>query len=447
MDITQKRNKLRKKYGFNPRKGENSHIMVRGVIEGMCRDLNLSADRSIPAKHLLLQWDQWQPQVTIGSHPSAANVSNLFEHIINKNKGELMNNLATINNELIFGDHKYPVIKDHTYNLPTIPSGIQATIDGVIEVQWEDLDIEGRSAQTRVEDIDEEHVNKLKNDIKARGRLFDPPVVEWDALSEKFVVVSGHHRLFAMQKLEWDSFPVAAATFPTPWDREEFCQEENNRPPQKNHDQKDAVLYIRKANKHKRFDRFNGNKEEIKKECYRLLKKRYASMSRGKHTKVIDESFSWNIDRTKRPTALERKQVINKHMKDVALKEIDYQKKTCVWSTDYSNLQKVYGTMRGKICWEKQRRLDDGEPAIGGPILTHAVVYFNSGTSKAELQQMRKDVRSYYTSMNKFENSDIALMYELTFMPQVVEPARDKETEEIRFRWCYDLEQFKLVEE
>ena len=105
-------------------------------------------------------------------------------------------------------------------------------------VRYSDINTFGNH-QTRVDDLDPQHVSNLKDQIQTNG-LSKIPYVEWNEEEESFVPLSGHHRIQAFHNINVDSYgkdddtsliPVCVVEFYDDIEREVFLQRENTKGP------------------------------------------------------------------------------------------------------------------------------------------------------------------------------------------------------------------------
>ena len=152
--------------------------------------------------------------------------------------------------------------------------------------------------QTRASDYDKGHLTTLTSQIEADG-LSHLPLVEWDPSTEKFIVLSGHHRVKALCNIaaandqEDALIPVAVLRFPDVFKKRFWLQVENKHEAAKAHTKNDAIKFIcdlRADNYQDWNTRTDENK--IKTEVYAALKRAGYTYG-GKHRKDIFCS-AWN---------------------------------------------------------------------------------------------------------------------------------------------------------
>ena len=103
--------------------------------------------------------------------------------------------------------------------------------------------------QTRASDYDKGHLTTLTAQIESDG-LSHLPLVEWDPSTEKFVVLSGHHRIKALCNIAASNdqedilIPVAVLKFPDVFKKRFWLQIENKHEAAKAHTKTDAIKFI-----------------------------------------------------------------------------------------------------------------------------------------------------------------------------------------------------------
>ena len=143
-----------------------------------------------------------------------------------------------------------------------------------IVVDYQDINTKNRPHQTRVRDIVDRNLSDLTSQIKAGG-LLNIPTVLWDG--KEFVLLGGHHRLNALWNIHHATekdpdvpcmVPVCVVDFPTKEDEHEFCQQDNNHPPRRNHTFEDAKKMLEDKEKLGAFRKLNKKKREEKASKY-----------------------------------------------------------------------------------------------------------------------------------------------------------------------------------
>ena len=135
------------------------------------------------------------------------------------------------------------------------------------------IEISKGSHQTRANDYDVGHVKRLAQQIGADG-LTNVPIVEWCSDIEKFCVLSGHHRIYAMKELGYENIPVCVVKFSNHMKKAFWLQWENKHEAAKEHSTKDAEKFIcdLRQSGFKSWDSRKPSEEEaIKSEVYAAL--------------------------------------------------------------------------------------------------------------------------------------------------------------------------------
>jgi len=215
----------------------------------------------------------------------------------------------SVNTMKKFGKKEYKRVDgENDYNPVWTPRAHQhnarIVVNGIL-VPFSDIDMNNRTHQVRVMDVSKGHVIDLANDI-ASNNLEILPTVEWDPVSQKFVVLAGHHRLLAIQKLKTEAnykkekcwqgdFPVAVLEFKRDTDRIKYLAADNNHKPARLHTYKDAVHVLSRLDAAGEFSNC-ANEASRKKMAYDLLREFFPRLSTTKKNEVYMSSF--NVVRT-----------------------------------------------------------------------------------------------------------------------------------------------------
>jgi hypothetical protein len=268
-------------------------------------------------------------------------------------------------------------------------------------------------------------------DIETRG-LENPPFVEYDTISEKFIPLS-YHRCTGMVEAGWETMPVRVMQFDNLIEKRKFLDYQNNHPPALSSDLDDAVLSIQNYNG---LGYFAGmNKDQIKKEVYSLLDQFHSSLHTSKKSAVVQRVFKFDKSRFKNWTATNRKE---------KLETIRSQDTNDVYySTDNSNVRKLLGLTISNLSSKKAKAISDNTAWKRKNI--HAVVSIALKAADGDISQKRKTVLHQVAEMNRYGiHPKLAFVKSITFVPQVLEPISKKETEDIVYYYDEDEKEFLL---
>ena len=215
----------------------------------------------------------------------------------------------SVNTMKKFGKKEYKRVDgENDYNPVWTPRAHQhnarIVVNGIL-VPFSDIDMNNRTHQSRVMDVSKGHVINLANDI-ASNNLQILPTVEWDSASQKFVVLAGHHRLLAIQKLKTEAhykkekcwqgdIPVAVLEFKRDTDRIKYLAADNNHKPARLHTYKDGVHFLSRLDGAGEFANC-ANETSRKKMAYELLSEFFPRLNGVKKNEVYMSSF--NVVRT-----------------------------------------------------------------------------------------------------------------------------------------------------
>ncbi len=310
---------------------------------------------------------------------------------------------------------------------------------GAYEFDWDQLDIEERTYQTRLKDLDLSLVEALASDIESVG-LKTLPYVEYNAKTDKYVVLSGHHRMKAQRKnnvqdlkTNKNKYPAIVLEFDDDINRFEFLQRENNHRPSKAHGKDDAIFYIEKM---KSFGMFNytNDRQVIKDHVYSMLSKHYPRIKTAAKTAVLEAAFKWKQQQTKIYTVEEASEAFEKIH--------GHQVKNVESKGDVTHINVVFNAARKAIYIanaERVKLMHRGSVSNKMGILI--TTRFPSGTTN--IKSARKSAIEELTLMNNkvWGPSGVSLVTELAFLPQILQPTR--EIDPVKYVWSEKLKKFQ----
>ena len=158
-------------------------------------------------------------------------------------------------------------------------------------VPFSKIDISRGAHQTRANDYDIGHIKILTQQIRVDG-LSRIPIVEWCEDIEKFCVLSGHHRIYALKELNEEAIPVCVANFSNFLKKEFWKQLENQHKAVKPHATQDAVKFIvsLKDNGYKNWNT-SKNKDVVKREVYSTLREAGYKLGGAIENRVFMDAF------------------------------------------------------------------------------------------------------------------------------------------------------------
>jgi len=321
-----------------------------------------------------------------------------------------------------------------------------ARVEGHIEVEWQDLNTEERSRQTRSGDLDKGHVATLAGQIE-NGGLNRLPTVEWSGMQNKFVPLGGHHRLYAMkEKLGWDHLPVLVVDFGTGNEEEKYdwLYQDNNHAAVKNHSKQDAIDAVIRHHDH--FGRFKGyendedGEKKMKDEVYAFLKKNFSQFhGRSKET-IWKEAFGGKVfNRKKRFTKSEFDTEVKKfYGRDVKAGEISGD-----WGLVRSEQTAAIKSMQ-QTKLKRAEQLDCGNATntLDLDVMTFFPERDIESARKNFLGQMRLENKYLSAPHPELGGKPLSVVRKVVFLPQILEPAEAKETVWVRYEWDPAKEDF-----
>ena len=197
-----------------------------------------------------------------------------------------INDLKETGNNIKFGETDYDVYNLDEFetvklkNTKTKNNG--KIVADCIVVDSRDIKTKNRPHQTRVRDIVDRNLSDLTSQIKEDG-LLNILTVMWDG--KEFVLLGGHHRLSALWNIHYTTqedpdvpcmVPVCVLDFPTKEDEHEFCQQDNNHPPRRNHTHEDAKKMLEDKEKLDAFKNMDKKQKEL--QSVKYLMNSYAAL-------------------------------------------------------------------------------------------------------------------------------------------------------------------------
>lgn len=307
------------------------------------------------------------------------------------------------------------------------------TLEAVCEVPWSSIDISSRTHQTRANGTDSGHVAQLAASIKSRGLNF-LPYAEWDKKKQKLVILSGHHRMFALQRnflLNEDNsedsglnmgnelYPIIVVRFPDVYKREEFLQNENNHLETKGHSKADAVKFL---NRFKEYGYFQDSSdlEEICKKAYPLLEKHYPKIQTSARREVVSTVFDNMESKIKKWQSVETRNQIKPIFKASAKTSGAVIGDVCYVSSEENAVGKaVFNAMR-----DRAYAIDNGHTT--NPIRIKVITHFKN-TSMDSLRDKRKEFLAQMNSVNKCLDKKYCQIEEIALLPQILLPVENRE--------------------
>jgi len=329
-------------------------------------------------------------------------------------------------------------IQDFTNNINEYPK-FGAQYIGAFEFEWDQLDMDERKYQTRVQDLDQRLIAELASDIDSIG-LKTLPIVEYNSDKDVYTVLSGHHRMQAqhrnnVQKLETNrnKYKAIVLEFQDDIKRFQFLQHENNHRPSKAHGKADAIFYIETMKSLGLFD-YTKNQEVIKEHVYKLLDSAYPRVKGPAKQAVLEAAFKWRQKKVKVYTVEEATQAFGKiHGHEV---------KNVESKGDVTHINVVFNAARKAIYVanaDRVKLLQRG--SVTNRMDISMVTRFPSGTTN--IKAARKSAIEELTLMNNkiWGPSDVSLVTDVTFLPQILHPS--KEVDPIKYVWSENLNKFQ----
>ena len=308
------------------------------------------------------------------------------------------------------------------------------------------IDWNSKKNQTRFQMADPGHLSSLASDIESRG-LQSLPTVELDPSTGKYLILSGHHRMLAMRRLQSDkkttdwNFPCTVVSFDDPVERLKYLQRSNDHVPTKSHGKKDAVFFIQNMRQENYFSDCTSE-DKFRAATYKLLDSYYKRIKGTAKREVFHQAFSdLNLARV-RPIQREDAAVF---VKDLWNAENMFTWKNNVYYCDseYNNSKKVViGSLRKRVGDIKEGLADRDKR---GKI--RLLTYFPSKYDVESLKKQREDALEEETMMNRIAwNGTCIIIDQICFAPQVDGPNEISESDVVVYNWNYEDQEFVLAE-
>jgi hypothetical protein len=315
------------------------------------------------------------------------------------------------------------------------------TFKAACEIPWAAIDISRRTHQTRSAGTDAGHIATLAADIRIVG-LKVLPYVEWDKEQEKFIPLTGHHRLFAVQAnflaknlMATNYYEVAVVEFPDDLSRQDFLQAMNNHRPAKPHTKADAVAYLKSLKVQGHFDDCQtiGDYQAA---AYPLLKKYYPRIYTTTKLEVVEKAFGSSVLK-------KIKQIQKEELKDAVLKRHKSASRSGKVLGDVCTIFGVPNT-HGKIIHNvgvaRNTAIKNGNATT--PVRVKITTHMEKCFSRKSLIQRRKDHLAQMKEVNDFYPEKSIFIEEVVYLPQVLLPASNKELAPIVYKWNKAKEKF-----
>ena len=324
-----------------------------------------------------------------------------------------------------------------------------------IEVTWSDIDISNRRNQCRQTDTVEGHVSELAISIFNNG-LNIAPTVEWDSSLNKFVVLSGHHRLLAQKKLteqvddkgkpkQLDNFIVHVVKFSNEVGRLDYLHAENQHEPRKKSARNDAVMYLQDHLKLGSFAHLAGDPDRTHNLARALLKNMYGgSLSGTSYKAVIAEALGAHAVRVLPSINYE-----GWEMEDQAKAQWGDATLTSGKNSrgDKCYVLQPYRAYRGVVFGAGlERAMAIGRNQATNPmtikVMTHVRVPTNTRKPEKTLQKTRRTMLDELKYCNTdYAKKTTSIIDEVVFLPQV----RGAEKNNIVYNWNKNAKEFELL--
>ena len=297
------------------------------------------------------------------------------------------------------------------------------------------IEIRKGSHQTRAEDYDKSHVARLAQQIDA-ARLTNIPFVEWCPDVNKFCVLSGHHRIYAMKEMKWDQMPVCVLSFKDAKPKAIWLQRENQHEAAKEHTVKDAIKFIDelKSEGHLNWDtRSVSEEDQIKKEVYDILNEAGYTFG-GKYKKDI---FAKAFSHFTRSTIAQ----VDAQESDKAAQAMFNQELNC-WKNDTYIISSNDNASRKSLFHAFQKRSEEiyekGLNPWQLPVYNIKVLtYFPSSyKEKRAFEKQRKDFLHSLKSLNLVGFKSVNVIVEhVVFHPQFRGKRGNNEKDYVHYIW------------
>ena len=319
-------------------------------------------------------------------------------------------------------------------------------IDECIELRSNQIAWDSKKNQTRFQMSDPGHLSSLVSDIESRG-LLNLPTVELDPVSGKHLILSGHHRMLGMRRIQTDAdpgvhkFPCTVVQFSDNVQRLRYLQGANDHVPTKGHGKKDAVFYVQSMRKIGFFTPSTSD-EDLKGKTYKLLGEHYPRIKGIAKTEVFHQAFA--------DLKLGRVKSIQKEDSQIHCQEVWESKEQFVWKEDYYYCNSEFNnSWKVAIGALRKRSIDINAgktPSVGGSKgKIRLLTYFPSKFEIQKLREQRKEALETTTMMNRiaWDGSPI-VVDQICFAPQIDGGIEISETKTIVYDWDYTNLKFKL---
>jgi len=370
----------------------------------------------------------------------------------------IMNNLKLVNGPTSkIKSHIVEVTREYKNDISFFKAGRVATMHAAGYVAFEDIDTFG-DHQTRVKDLDRNHVEDLKNQIISNG-LSKIPYVEWNTQDQNYTILSGHHRIQAFHDMnvqehgkdEATSFiPVCVVEFFDDYEKELFLQRENtSHEAQKNHNHSDAMAFLRKLRSmnHNSWNSLfqAGDYEAVRKQAYKELDNAGYSLHGPSKKKVFEGAFESELKLDTLRTITTSESTKNStHLWQVSKTDQWLDNKYVIAGNDDASTKSLKIATRKRLKYVKKNALFGKIPL--GSIKMY--IHFLSVKDFGALQAKRLRFLDTIADENCFDycNSNYNLVVdEVVFAPQFKSgDGKIKETMEIRFVWDIQKKTFVL---
>ena len=368
-----------------------------------------------------------------------------------------MNNLKLVNNfnhKIVNHIHNKEQYKN---NFSVLTNSNSSKIKAVGYVRYSDINTFGNH-QTRVDDLDPQHVSNLKDQIQTNG-LSKIPYVEWNEEEESFVPLSGHHRIQAFHNINVDSYgkdddtsliPVCVVEFYDDIEREVFLQRENtNHEAQKIHTQNDAIRFLQKL-KSLNYDSWNdlikaGEFDKVRDSAYKAMKRAGYPYQTTNKMKIFNKAFEGDLKMdTLRTITTKESTSKSTHLWQVPKTDQWINNIYVIAGDDNASTKSLKIASRKKLKYVKKNNLYGCVPL--GKIKMH--IHFSAVKSFGALQNRRLNFLDTIVDENRFDycNQNYNMVVdEIVFPPQFKSgDGKIKETMDMRFIWDYQKRTFVL---
>jgi len=310
------------------------------------------------------------------------------------------------------------------------------------QIDWKSI-----VTQTRRGTHDKGHISALASDISSRG-LEIQPMVELNKTSGKYQILSGHHRLFAMRRLQAENpeeqreFPCTVVSFQDPISRIKFLQACNDHPPVKGHSIKDAVWFLSRMREEKYFASCSGDVEDIKVKAYGLLTEFYPRVKSVSKRQVFQEAFNnLNLERV---VTVQTEDAV-----DLSEKLWGSARKLFKWDQDVYYCHSDYMNSKKAIVMALRKRVDDineGKSRRAKKGKVRLVTFFPAKYDVSSLKNQRLQALQEEAMMNNiaWDGSPIVID-QICFAPQINGAKEITEKDCLIYNWDASEGEFALA--